>query len=528
MNETHVYIGNSIFDIEPGQVIAISIKKIEIADLPKRFVNYTNQIKLLPTENNLILTGFANSERSQSSIPYSLNDGKVIQNGIETIKNASIILNDSVEDEISANIYELFYDFFAAIKGLNISDVNPIASSGWQASDIDSARTNTSGIVATVINWGRGSPIYEVNYFLPCFHYHTIITSILEYTGLTLSGDILTDARFTDLVIPYPGEVFEYPESATEGLNALGTSAGHAVGSPTIAVGILFQFATNYGNIVSSAYVATRDYVSLTVYADIDISSIVWGTATVTFARIIRLRGGSETTLATSGNVTNPAASGSFTFNTGSIVLEEDDQVYVKFFSDASVTLTVAYNVDTTSTLTVTSTTTVNRANVNWNLLWPEISCMDLVQDFFTRFSIVPKLIEGTLYLKSIEAIIQDRSGAVDWSTKLVRTKPNISFGTTYAQENKFSYVNSELVNDATLGQGSIDVDNETIEASKTLFTSIFENCKTEMTIGNYYTANMQVFDSTSTGISDFINPPALTLLTKRTRNVGVEGTITF
>jgi len=526
MNETHVYIGNSILDISPGQVMAISIKKIEIADLPKRFVNYTNQIKLLPTENNLILTGFANSERSQSSIPYSINNGKVIQNGIETIKNASIILNSSNDDEISINIYETFYDFFAAIKGLNISDINPIANSAWEATDIDDARTNTSGIVSVVINWGIGSPIYDVNYFLPCFHYHTIITSILQYTGLTLSGDILTDARFTDLVIPYPGEKFEYKESEISGLDAMGTSPGQAVGSPSIAVGILCQFSANYGNIVSNAYLATTDHINSTVYADIDVSSIIWGTATLTFARIIRLRGGSETTLATSSNIVNPAGSGSFTFNTGSILLEEGDQVYVKFFSDATITLTVAYAVDTTSTLVVTSSTTVNRTNVNWNSLWPEIPCIDLVHDFFNRFSIIPKLIENTLYLKSIQDIIEDRAGAIDWSGKLVKSNPNISFGTTYAQENLFSYVDSELVNDKTLGEGSIDLDNSTIEVSNTVFTSLFENCKTEL-VGNYYTANMQVFDATSADITDFINPPSLTLLTKRDK-ASAEGAITF
>lgn len=530
MNNTHIYVGDNILDIKPGQVITISVKNIEIGDLTSRFVSYSNNVKILWTENNLNALGLINSENSRSLTPYQLNTGKVIQNGIEIIPDSTLIIRNSNKKEATINIYENAYDFFKQINGLKLTDINPISDSAWNASDIDSARTNTSGIVSVLIYYGYDSNAYNSSYFLPSFYYHTLITSILEHTGLSLSGSILTDARFTDLVVPFPGDQFKYPNSLIDGSSAKGTSPGQSVGSPSIAVGVIMNLNADYGNIVAGEYIHETDYVSAYISASISVSSISWFSATLTFARIIRLRSSVETTLATSSNITSPTTSGTFIFNAGTVLLEDEDRIYVKFFSDSSSSPTVSFTVDTTSTLEIIPTTTVSRDLISWNNLWPEIDCSELIKDFFVRFGIIPKLRANTLYLKTFEEICSDRAGAIDWSAKRVNSNQDqIDFTLGYAQNNYFDYQDSDDVLQPELGRGNLEVENEVVADAKSIYQSPFANTqlKTDLNDRTFRLAYIPVYDSTSTDISHFKIEPGLRLLTSRAR-AGAESTVSF
>src|SRR5688572_15763762 len=207
MSETQIYIGDDIVD--SNKTVSINIKRIDIGDLSLRWVNYAKRLKILLTENNKRIFGYADDEHSASTKPYRYLSGKIVQSGIEIMPQANIVI-DGYDGNYGINIYENIIDYFSSIKGKLLSEISPISNSAWTAAGIDAARTNTSGIVSAIINWGKPGGLYQVNYFLPSFYYHSIITAILEYTGLTISGSILTDTRFTELVIPYPGDKFEY------------------------------------------------------------------------------------------------------------------------------------------------------------------------------------------------------------------------------------------------------------------------------------------------------------------------------
>ena len=164
---------------------------------------------------------------------------------------------------------------------------------------------------------------------------------------------------------------------------------------------------------------------------------------------------------------------------------------------------------------------------VSWSLLLPPILCRDLLSDFFNRFGIIPKQIESTLYLKTIDEIISDRSGSVDWSSKLVNPDNYlIGYETNYAQANYFSYQKSVDVSDPNLGRGSIDIANTNLDNSLTLFESVFSNSLTEVVVVGYNIAKIVVYDSASTGIDTFAEKPGLRLLTLRDRTT--EDAVTF
>jgi len=52
MNQTEIYIGDSLLDLSPGTVVAHTLKSNDIGDLKTRNANYTNQFKVPFTENN--------------------------------------------------------------------------------------------------------------------------------------------------------------------------------------------------------------------------------------------------------------------------------------------------------------------------------------------------------------------------------------------------------------------------------------------------------------------------------------------
>lgn len=520
MNSTHLYIGDDIVDLKPGQVVAISVKNIDIGELKSRFVSHTNNLKGIWSENNLAIFGRSNNEHSTSEKPYQLNQGKVVQNGIETIPNASLILKNTDNEEFSISIYENFYDFFSVIDGLTLKDINAISDSAWTASAIDSARTNTSGIVTVVLNWGKSGAIYQTDYFLPCFYYHSIVTSILEYTGLELSGDILTDPRFTDLVIPFAKDEFLYPEEFVNPLKAKATNTlTQNVNNLTTGV----QTPVTLDNVVygdASLFTASQRYnFSFPCNATVNASTLVTvsayndGTAVTVSIRK------NSTTLLVSGTVTGASETENLSvtadFTTG-------DYVDICVETNAPI-VGITFALDSSS-LEIFPNRTVNRSHVFWNQLMPDdISCTEIIRDFFTRFGVLYKKNSNTLILKTLESICTSRGTSVNWSGKIVdRHKDEIVFDLDYAQNNYFNYTDAES---AGLGRGNIEIVNNTLKDNKVIFTTPFKNSVTGY-VGGYIVATIPVYDSTSTGIDTFSEEPGLRLLTLKSRTN--ETAITF
>lgn len=523
MVETLLYIGEDLVDLG-GAIIAVSVKRIEVSELNARYVTYADAVEIPINENNSTLFGFANDETSGSTKPYRFLDCKLIQGGVETIPNARLYVSRA-NKKFRINIFENFIDFFQGIKGKTLAEIMPFANSAWTAAGIDAARTNTSGIVSAVMNWGKSTSMFELNYFLPCFYYHSAITAILQHTGLTLSGDILTDARFTDLVIPYPGGKFEYDER----LNILNTLAYTqadqsfgvtASGSANVQFDVFQYGASNWSG--ADKYIVGSNGQGVTLGIDVSFRVTIdtWGDGanlTVSIA-VNGVNTGTDYTL------TSPATdSGVQTLNLPD-GFSSGDEITLLVEGDAP-TSDIGVVVKTGTSLTVTYDTTVNRDSINWNVLLPEIKCEDLLEDFFTRFGIIAKQVDNTMVLKTLESICADRAGAVDWSGKLVKSAPEIDFGLGYAQNNYFNYQDSEDVNNAELGRGNMAISNEIVDVSRDIYTSLFGNTKI-LLIADFRVAHIPVYDSTSTGIDTFANEPGLRLLTLKARTI--ETAITF
>jgi len=523
----HIYVGDEILDLKPRTVITLSVMTINVTSLQSRYITYSNSFSLPLTNKNLRILGVLNNESSSTQIPYRFTECRIVSGSVNVLVSANIVISNVTRESINVSIYEQVMDFFTSIRGKKLSDILPITSSAWNAAAIDAARLNTSGEVAAILDWGKSGALYQYDYFLPCFYYHTIIRAILEYTGLTLSGNILSDDGFLDLVIPYPGARFEYDERLND-MNSQASipdsdvSFGVLSGAP---VDVTFQqilYGSSYWDGLDKYVVPeTGGGVTLQIDVSFRITIDTWGdgaNVTVSIAK-------DGVTVGSSYTLTDPATdSGVQALSyTGEFLPGEEITLLVE--GDAP-TSDIGVDVKVGTSITITFDTTVNRDLVNWNVLLPEINCEDLLRDFFTRFGVIPKQVENTLVLKTLEEIITDRAGATDWSTKIVRGIPDIDFELAfYAQSNHFDYEDSDDVSIPGLGRGSIVIDNDTVDLEKTIFKSIFGNSRI-LIVGDYRVASIPVYDASSTGISTFANEPGLRLLTLKDRTI--ETAITF
>lgn len=499
-----LFIGDDIVDLYPNAQVFYTVQRQNIGNLSARSVSFSNNFPAPWTEKNERLFGFARNENSSTLVTYSLRSCKMVQNGKESRDNV-LYITKSEDRKFTLQIFENIFEWFNAVNEKNLSDILPIADSGWQADDIDAARLNTDGIVSALINWGV--PIYDADLFLPSFYYYSLVNAVLEFTGLEIVGSILTDARFTDLIVPYPGDKFEYPESYFSSFARFSGTGNHPV--------------TNLINDIEVvAPLIMTDFTHGTFFGRVAVGGISWGTGTELRARIYK----NAVQIADALIASSPAPGGIGEVFFTDFISPGDNFtlfVYSNAMSAPGIDFTI---VGGSSYIRFTPDGVVNRDLVNWNVLLPEIKCKDLLSDFFNRFAIIPKQVEGQLILKTLEEIIADIAGAVDWSGKLVNPKKKlIGFATDYAQENKFKY--SDLVDDPELGAGSISISNKTLKLNKTIFQSIFGNSNTTDYL-SWNLAVIPVYDATSTGITDFKETPGLRLLTLK--NYVDEGEITF
>jgi len=354
----------------------------------------------------------------------------------------------------------------------------------------------------------------------------TILIYLLAPWADTIVLGVPPIERFTDLVIPFPGDSFEYPDETIINYDASTTKPGQFVSSPSIAVGVKMDLIDVTGFILSDDYYSPTNSTEVTVRftVSVPVTGINWLNATQTNLKICRYRT-SEISYVTSNTISSPTTIGTLTA-TADIPIRTGDIVYVKFFSNSASSPTVTFTTTSAGTFTAEATPFVDVSNVDWNALWPEIEATELLQDFLTRFNIIMKQKDGTIYLKSLEDILGDRTNAVDWSAKLTKTIKPIDFTLPMAQTNYLSY--NDQVNDEELGRGAMEISNTTLPVEKTIYNSPFENCIAFTSDDFTNMAEILVFDADSTGITDFSNSPGLKLCTLRDYDLLTEPPITF
>lgn len=547
MNRTLVYIGESLLDLFAKSVIAITYQFIDIRDLKVRRFSYTSGFDLPPTNDNLLLLGSPQNVNSNSSIPYTKVQAKCFSNGLEYFKGN--IQVTKTQRNIKASIFEPVINVFDSIKGKKLYQVDVIDPTAWNASNIDGFRLATTGVLAPVINWGQfdtATPAINSTLYLPSYFYSEIITAILENTGFTFVGDILTHADFTDLIIPFSGSfnyVQQYQDertfSATNSAPQIEVSPTGAPGqfkvdgiNTVINQGLMQWYETGNSRWVIPNFSSTGNIGTARFSIYYDLTVVVGTGVTDMFVKIALFKNSVEVA-STFEYVIDTATTyeikGTFAAN---IAIQDSDifEVYIVYSDETTGDI---------DSITVNEiifsghvTTTPNRNFLFHNYLLPDIDQIELIEDFFTRFGVFMSLASDgvTITLNTLKRSISDKSQSQDWTEKRVKDVNDqivYEYG-GYAQNNYFNYDTGEDVSEF-LGRGTLLVNNENLETEDDYFDSVFENTDTAPPSDDVpiNMASIPVYDGTSVVIGDFINEPGLKILTLRARLDG-EPDITF
>jgi hypothetical protein len=504
-----VYIDSQIIDLDPKNSIAWTIQRVDIGELSKNYISFSNTIKAADTEKNNRVFQNAKLENSDGTFQYGFQDCKVVQNGVESIIGKAQITGFD-GSFYTIVIYDSFVSLVSLLEGKTLKDIY-YGNISWLPAGIDAARLNTSTFISAVMNWGRDA-IYEANYFLPCYFYKDLITKIFQLGGYTPSGQILTNTDFTELVCA-PFERFKYNNDfskitkPTADLIELSVSASGSF-KPTFDTGDITPYTGN-GIITAELVIEwTKDPSST--------SNIV-----------VRLVGRTSGTIFGSGApiTGNISTNQVYEFTDITPVLAETLEIELVYTKDASYPSDlVDIQVLQGDTSINFDCSTVNRGNPRWSELTGDKSLPSVLKDFFVRFGIIYKIDGNIVNLKTIEEICTDTASAVDWSSKRVnRKKSLIDFKTTYAQSNYL--LHEDNVKDKFLGSGNLAIANTTLQAAKDFFTSAFTHAKRWTGIG-YEVMSSPVYESASTGIDDVKNEAPLMIGTLKARTT--EAAITF
>lgn len=160
-----------------------------------------------------------------SKVPFNMvKDGNTISRGF-------IVIKDSDDEDI--NVFYIsgntnwFQNFQFNLKEIDFDDKYTVSGNSW-----DSRKASTDGIIFPVVDWfakgqKRGDgfaiaanatqedlPVFtEIH---PALYLHSLVDEMGRYGGVTIGGDLITDALFKKIVLTADGPDIYWPDWAVE------------------------------------------------------------------------------------------------------------------------------------------------------------------------------------------------------------------------------------------------------------------------------------------------------------------------
>lgn len=521
-----LYIDDVLVDLSPDTVIALTFQLADIGDISLRLANFSNVFKLPKTPTNTKVCGFIDNIKSQSTFPYVEHKARLIQNGTPTIKNGVAVIKNTT-DSFNIVVYSGIYSFFNSIVDKDITELDYTefedATGNWSRDLADAYRMNTDGVILPVMQYGFNlrnvaGVIFACDTLAqaspPCFYYHTVISKIFSSVGFTKVGNIFAEDRLLKLVMPAGSEdnlgLYTDKFYSDRSFNASGIT-NQVMVNPNPAVKVQFpktvyNGAKQYWNGLDT-YDANNDatfFVDFTVVINVVVAG---GTVDIGI-----YKNGAVSVFATA-HVDN-VGTGTYT-----LLLPYDidgsfstDDIDVRVLTNTGVpTATCGIRIIKGD---CRQTDENNVSSRYYNEALPRISQKEFIKDFMLRFALLAKQEDTTVTFKSLQDIITDRKGAVDWTAKRDTSVVDAISNNldNYGQVNNFLYdvVDDFYTNEFT-GVGKFVIANTNLK-SKVDFKSIFASTSTQYFHG-FNTAYVGIHDATTTDESVFTIDPGNRLL---------------
>lgn len=517
MNVIEIYIGDSLVDLPPNVTVAQTYRIFDVNNITAQFKHFSNTFTLPFTERNDRIFGNARQIQSDTSIPYSLENCRIRVNGIDIVDNGMVVLKSS---ESGYRIYVISgLTFFDKI-GDKLSDLDFTATgNGLNGTYYGGLFTATTGVVTPVIQYGRfdGVDLLDEGY-LPSYYYHTIIDSIIDDAGYTKSGSVFSGTKYLKTIIPYSRSGWNYGGDFISKRQIVVQVAGgqNTLGKITFPT-IVYEGSEGWWNS------ATDELIPLE--SDASTNDIICELEYELILDITVTSGTVDIGISPGSNIfTNIGTGIHHTVISGSDVAKVNT-AYSITSSTNSGTPSILINSGTRLKITPINEPIISSTNPSYlyhNLLLPEMSQKEFLKDFILRFGAFPQEKNNNLEFKSIDDIISDRSNAVDWTLKRVRSRDKISYTpTNYGKRNYFRYKNNDLETPSDYGDAFFEIANENIKPEVKVSNEVFSASNTTY-IGGILCAKVTIYDGTQINFFEkFSFNPGIRILLIRDRYTG-------
>lgn len=525
MSELIIKIGDEYLDLSGGETIAITKQAAKVGDFSKVLADGTNEVRVPATAHNIATLENAQLMQSESDKPYRRNNATLIQEGYETLQDGFAIVK-SFSKDFSLQLVGGNASFFNLIKDLNLRDLDLSEFDHfWTNQNVFDNRNNSSGFVyalfeqsedaaGTLQTTGVNTYVAQTDLLLPCFFIHTLVSKIFQEQGYVFVHDITASDIYTWAAV-FKGSDWNRGTDSSY-LNLTVTSQNDvtliynaiinaSVGSPMLEDGAITNQEVAYWDQSSLNNLLLTGRSSMTGdLFEIDGSVLLLPDATrvqVTFSLLIN----------------NPGASGGMQLTAGVVHSTESGDIAVQhtYLPPSGVsTWNFSFDINVTQTPVTTDYFNAGETGCFFSIFFQRLSGSSepviqqgstatysfefisayqvtqyLPYNYLRGFTPLPDQLQGdflkelakmfqwvfdtneathTVTARRFDEIKEKEFEAIDFSDKLHNDKQDITFGIDgYAQINLLKWKPDDITK--FTAQGQINVDDQTLDAEKTL-----------------------------------------------------------
>ncbi len=212
--DVQLYVNDILCDIDEDEVIAITKQTNDIADMQDRQGDISAEFKIRKTREMRELFELSGESGIITDFPYIENSCRLVQDGIEMIKDGILILERTDDYYYYVSILSGNLNFFKKIENLKINDLtlastnhnwNAIAQAASNAGEMDYVyplcEPSDDGGMCRLTDSGANVNLYGG--WVWCFvKVKAIWDEIFSNAGYICQGDILTEDKFLKLFMP--------------------------------------------------------------------------------------------------------------------------------------------------------------------------------------------------------------------------------------------------------------------------------------------------------------------------------------
>ena len=493
--------------VEMGEEkIGLTLQVNDLFEMKDRQASRTNTFSTPKTDNNKTIYGNVESIKSTTVKPYRKLSAKYIEDGIELI-TAGYAKFDEAEKDYKQTIYSGISDFFSQLDGLEMSDLDlSDLDHDWTTANIISSRSNIEGYIYPLVDWsddGAGGVItnanrnvYTASLMFPCFFVWDLLNRIVAKTNYTFSGDILETTRFKNLLMGFPLNKLEYNDEFVKKnyfkvrkkyyayhYSTVPVDSFYIGTSPFYALPFLDEATAGYtdsSNLFSGGFfvpIVTGKYI-LTTHISVDINILNGGYCNSAFY-IISLNYG---VLATYTGLTTSTLTNAQTLTTGEVDLVKGDFIYIVL----GFVLTNGNNIRISNNCWFEGAMQkpfTFGGTFSCSALMPKLTQTNFIKTIAQIYGItfVPDNVNKIIYCKQFRELYANKAIANSMKDSAGISKRDVSFPEnvktrfgSYSQKNWMKWKPDALTKSIGLGDWYFNIDDETIEKEKDMFTLPF------------------------------------------------------